>query len=133
VAYIDVIPPGKTEVGAWGGGWGWCRCAWGSTTASGGSSARAGRGADEASCVCVSQTIIVIVTAATTAAQVHFKLFVPQEQFKLGAPTLKGFKATGFPGGNLPKTGPGAVDAGQAADCDILGNCDDLEAEAAIR
>lgn len=42
-------------------------------------------------------------------------------------------QATGFAGGNLPKSGPGKVDAAQLEDCDILGNCDDLEAEAAIR
>jgi hypothetical protein len=39
----------------------------------------------------------------------------------------------GFPGGNLPKTGPGKVDAQQLSDCEILGDCEDLELEAAIR
>ncbi|KIY95713.1 hypothetical protein MNEG_12250 [Monoraphidium neglectum] len=66
-------------------------------------------------------------------SEVHFKLFVPLEQYKLGKPTLTGFKATGFPGGNLPKTGPGKVDAQQLSDCEILGDCEDLELEAAIR
>lgn len=132
----------------------------------------------------------------------HFRINVPLEQFELGAPELRGFKATGFPGGNLPKSGPGAgepagkrrrcrvhpvvlapaavhslhdrkpsipcstgpelamrppaaaaaaaaahrrpttppspnapppVDAQQQEDCEILGNCDELELEAAIR
>ncbi|KAI8466867.1 MAG: hypothetical protein J3K34DRAFT_524192 [Monoraphidium minutum] len=68
-------------------------------------------------------------------SEVHFRLFVPLEQFELGKPQLTGFKATGFPGGNLPKTGPAKVDAQQLSDCEILGNgdCDDLELEAAIR
>lgn len=66
-------------------------------------------------------------------SEVHFRLQVPLEQYELGAPTLRGFKATGFPGGNLPKSGPGKVDQSQAEICEILGNCDDLEAEAAIR
>ncbi|GBF95778.1 hypothetical protein Rsub_08214 [Raphidocelis subcapitata] len=66
-------------------------------------------------------------------SEVHFRINVPLEQFELGKPELRGFKATGFPGGNLPKSGPGAVDAQQQEDCDILGNCEELELEAAIR
>lgn len=58
---------------------------------------------------------------------------MPLSQFELGAPQLKGFKATGFQGGNLSKTGPGTVNADQLADCEILGNCEDLALEAAIR
>jgi hypothetical protein len=36
-----------------------------------------------------------IIVIHTPLLQVHFKLFVPLEQYKLGKPTLTGFKATG--------------------------------------
>eukprot|EP00879_Flechtneria_rotunda_P011762 GHRR01012285.1.p1 GENE.GHRR01012285.1~~GHRR01012285.1.p1 ORF type:complete len:226 (+),score=78.70 GHRR01012285.1:89-766(+) len=67
------------------------------------------------------------------SSQVAFKLFVPLEQYNLGPLQLAGFKASGFPGKNLPNTASGVIDAQQQADCEITGGCDDLAAEAAIR
>ncbi|KAF6264848.1 hypothetical protein COO60DRAFT_1180007 [Scenedesmus sp. NREL 46B-D3] len=73
---------------------------------------------------------------APGASKVSFKLFVPLEQYELGPLKLIGFKASGFPGKMLPGQGSGLIgkpDAQALADCEITGDCDDLEAASAIR
>jgi hypothetical protein len=43
-------------------------------------------------------------------------------------------QATGFPGKMLPKTAGGSLlDEQSQSDCEITGDCDDIEAAAAIR
>eukprot|EP00882_Tetradesmus_deserticola_P005319 GHRQ01005598.1.p1 GENE.GHRQ01005598.1~~GHRQ01005598.1.p1 ORF type:complete len:237 (+),score=65.74 GHRQ01005598.1:45-755(+) len=73
---------------------------------------------------------------APGSSKVSFKLFVPLEQYELGPLKLTGFKASGFPGKMLPGQGSGLIgepDAQALADCEITGDCDDLQAASAIQ
>ncbi len=76
--------------------------------------------------------IAYIPEVAPGTSSVTLRLIVPSEQYDLGPLTLKGFKATGFPGKMLPGQGSGRI-TDDAEVCAITGDCTDLEAESAIR
>jgi hypothetical protein len=107
IAYLDVIPPGKSEVSTAALG----RGGRGPTHGPGTTSCPQGpcatprpqprHPASPGDAPARTRMIRPPSPRLGPSRKVHFKLLVPLEQFEQGQPRLRGFKATGFPGGNV--------------------------------